>query len=492
MMCRKYFEKLIPRSEQMKRLILGFLIVAVVMVMVGCSSKTEDFNNSQPSIKAIMAFNFVNPPNDFDATGVISEGVLEIDIAVPYDTPVTALIPTIDCIGTVSPASGVPQDFTSPVKYTVTGADGSTKEYMVKVTVAPGTAKAITSFKFTGLTTPTVGVIDETAHTITIIVPTATDVTALSPTITHTGASISPTGAQNFTNPVTYTVTDADASTQDYDITVTEWTPLLDPLTMVNVPAGAFQRDATSTDISNVAAFSMTKNEITVQQFMDVTGLSNPGEILIPSFNAPVNYINWYHALVFCNKLSMLEGKTPVYSINGSTDPVDWIHDNGGAVPINSPSNALWDAVTPVWAASGYRLPTEMEWMWAAMGATDDYVKAFAGSTGSNLIGDYAWTSENSGSTTHPVGMKLPNELGLYDMSGNVLEWCWDWYADYPSGTLTDYRGPASGTFRVNRGGSWYWDASHATIAYRLKDSPYYQYTNIGFRVVSKTLVPVP
>ena len=86
------------------------------------------------------------------------------------------------------------------------------------------------------------------------------------------------------------------------------------------------------------------------------------------------------------------------------------------------------------------------------MGATGDttgYLKAFAGSTGSNTIGDYAWYYSNAGSTTHPVGTKPANELGLHDMSGNVWEWCWDWWgAPYPTGPLTNYRGAASGTYR--------------------------------------------
>ena len=149
--------------------------------------------------------------------------------------------------------------------------------------------------------------------------------------------------------------------------------------------------------------------------------------------------------------------------------------------------DAIWDAATASRSATGYRLPTEMEWMWAAMGARDGatgYAKAFAGCTGNNAIGDYAWYG-NSRDTTHPVGAKTANELGLHDLSGNVHEWCWDWYADsYPSGPLANYSGAASGTYRVLRGGSWGSVAAHCAVALRSASYPHIQSGSDGFRVV--------
>ncbi|MBU1106981.1 MAG: hypothetical protein KKB51_09965 [Candidatus Riflebacteria bacterium] len=168
--------------------------------------------------KAITAFNFASPA----ATGVIDEGAKTVALIVPYGTNVTALVPTITHTGaSVSPNTGVAQDFTNPVTYTVTAADSSAQPYVVTVTVAANPAKAITAFNFAS--PATIGVVDESAKTVALTVPSGTDVTALIPTITHTGASILPnTGvAQNFTNPVTYTVTAADTTVQAYVVTVT-------------------------------------------------------------------------------------------------------------------------------------------------------------------------------------------------------------------------------------------------------------------------------
>jgi formylglycine-generating enzyme required for sulfatase activity len=261
--------------------------------------------------------------------------------------------------------------------------------------------------------------------------------------------------------------------------------------TLIYVPAGAFQYDGTASDVCTIsAAFHMSKYDITGTEFQNVTGITDPSSF--SEANHPVETVSWYQALVYCNDLSIKEGLTPVYTISGSTSPSVW-----GAIPTSD--NTTWDAVSANWSASGYRLPTEMEYMWAAMGATSGYgytsgtyttgySKAFAGSTGANNINNYAYTYSDTPTpaSTEAIGLLLPNELGLYDMSGNVWQWCWDWYGSYPGGALTDptYNGAASGTYRVVRGGSWFNDASGAAVAIRSDDGPYYQFNDIGFRVV--------
>jgi PGF-pre-PGF domain-containing protein len=172
--------------------------------------------------KSITSFRF----NSFDpdVVGVINEASRTIALTVPYGTDVTALVPTIVHNGSsISPKSGVAQNFANPVTYTVTAADGTTQSYTVTVTVAPNPAKSITSFKFNGLDPAVNGNISEAAKTVTLTVPYETSVESLIPTIEHTGVSISPGSevAQNFTNPVVYIVTAADRTTQSYTVTVT-------------------------------------------------------------------------------------------------------------------------------------------------------------------------------------------------------------------------------------------------------------------------------
>ena len=131
---------------------------------------------------------------------------------------------------------------------------------------------------------------------------------------------------------------------------------------------------------------------------------------------------------------------------------------------------------------ANFRLPTEAEWEYAARGGNKSRGYKYSGS---NNIGSVAWYSDNSGSTTHQVGTKSPNELGIYDMTGNVWEWCSDWYGDYSSGSQTNPQGQSSGSNRVYRGGSWDSFARYCRVSYRCIASPDYRYYYLGFRLAS-------
>ncbi len=236
------------------------------------------------------------------------------------------------------------------------------------------------------------------------------------------------------------------------------------PIYMVDIPAGRFQRDGQEENISNVSAFRISRHEITRHQFAQVMG-TDPSEedASTGTPDDPAQMVNWYHAIAFCNKLSLQEGLEVVYTVDGIDD---WQNLQFSQIPTDDED--AWNTVAANWDANGYRLPTEMEWLWAATGAYQDLLnsfsgeintgvhqKNFAGYNGTNTYEEYAWGSNNANSSTHPAGTKIPNELGLFDMTGNVSEWCWDWYAAYPDGEQNDYRGPSATTTRVIRGSNF-------------------------------------
>jgi len=229
---------------------------------------------------------------------------------------------------------------------------------------------------------------------------------------------------------------------------------------MVYVEGGTFQMGSDSEEGNRekpihsvtLSSFHIGKYEITQKQWKAVMG-SNPSKF--KGDNLPVESISWYQAVEFCNKLSQKEGLTPAYTINGRN-------------------------VTCNWKAIGYRLPTEAEWEYAARGGNRSKGFIYAGSD--NLV-DVAWYENNSGRKTHEVGIKKANELGIYDMSGNVWEWCWDLYGSYSSDAKTNPSGPDSGSGFVLRGGGWDFRSEFCRSAYRFNDYPDYRDDNFGFRV---------
>ena len=210
-------------------------------------------------------------------------------------------------------------------------------------------------------------------------------------------------------------------------------------------------------------------------------GSSSPSSGYGVGENYPAYYVNWYDAIVYCNLRSIDEGLTPAYKIGEETDPRKWSgivgdSENGYCGP--SSSNSTWNALTYDKEAKGYRLPTEAEW---------EYIAREAGTStttysGSDTIDDVAWYSSNSSSKTHEVKGKNANSLGIYDMSGNVYEWCYDWYGTVSSTTADT--GASSGSLRVPRGGSWGSSASLCAVSNRSVDYPGYRNNLCGFRVV--------
>ncbi|MDD4310228.1 MAG: SUMF1/EgtB/PvdO family nonheme iron enzyme [Candidatus Cloacimonetes bacterium] len=265
------------------------------------------------------------------------------------------------------------------------------------------------------------------------------------------------------------------------------------PVNFVFVPGGTFTMGDTRgggnsnelpTHSVTLNSFYLGKYEVTQSEWQTVMG-SNPASGYGVGANYPVYNVSWYAILKYCNLRSMAEGLTPAYTINYTTNPEYW-----GAVPTSS--NSMWNAAICNWSANGYRLPTEAEWEYAARGATSNPDYLYSGSDDINAVAWY-WDNNNSGgypSGSKPVGLKVPNGLGLYDMSGNVGEWCWDWYGSsyYSSSPGNNPTGPASGSYRVKRGGLWYFSASSCRVAYRSGNSPYGSDYGVGFRLCRAVL----
>ena len=210
-------------------------------------------------------------------------------------------------------------------------------------------------------------------------------------------------------------------------------------------------------------------------------GSSSPSSSCGVGDNYPAYYVNWYDAVVYCNLRSIDEELTPAYKIGEETDPRNWsgiVGDAASGYCGPSSKNETWDGITYDKKANGYRLPTEAEW---------EYIAREAGTStttysGSDNIDEVAWNKRNSSSKTHEVKGKNANSLGIYDMSGNVWEWCYDWYSSINSSTADT--GAASGNYRVERGGSWFFNASDCAVSGRNRYNPGHRGNYRGFRVV--------
>lgn len=232
-------------------------------------------------------------------------------------------------------------------------------------------------------------------------------------------------------------------------------------------PETELQRGEDETQHSvNLDNFYISKYEVTQKEYEEIMG-ENPSNF--KGEKLPVENVTWYDAINFCNRLSEREGLTAVYTIDGE--------------------NVSWDRT-----ANGYRLPTEAEWEYAARaGTTTPFnTENSISAEEANFYGHYPYGIEENletkpgkyRQTTVEVGSFSPNKWGLYDMHGNVREWCFDYYGEYNLENTNNPSGPNTGTLRVNRGGGWNDYAKHMRSSYRGSQTPNQAINNTGFRIV--------
>lgn len=230
---------------------------------------------------------------------------------------------------------------------------------------------------------------------------------------------------------------------------------------LVNIPARTFTMgspeeeagrsadEGPQTTVTVNPGFAIGKYEVTQIEYKNVTG-SNPNPTS-DDLNRPVTLVSWNDAVNYCALLTQRDRQAGLIAAN-----------------------------------MAYRLPTEAEWEVAARGGTQT---AYNFGNDPAQLAIYAWFSENSAAKTHPVGTKAATTMGLHDVHGNVWEWCSDWYGAYTGGSATNPTGPATGTEKVIRGGSWFRSASDCRSAKRLANPPDNRNGDVGFRIV---LAPVP
>ena len=248
-------------------------------------------------------------------------------------------------------------------------------------------------------------------------------------------------------NTQTITISEGKTATVNATLTKGASNASIGNIEMVFVKGGTFTMGATAEQGSDVYSdekpthsvtvsdFYIGKYEVTQAQWRAVMG-SNPS--YFKGDNLPVEQVTWNDVQEFIKKLNAQTGKR-------------------------------------------FRLPTEAEWEYAARGGNQSKGYKYSGS---NNISEVAWYKDNSNSKTHPVGQKTPNELGIYDMSGNVYEWCQDWYGDYSSSSQTNPTGPSSGSYRVKRGSCWYYSARSCRVSNRGSNIPDSRSGSSGFRLV--------
>ena len=241
------------------------------------------------------------------------------------------------------------------------------------------------------------------------------------------------------------------------------------------IKGGGYTTSEIFVDGNNVSiqSFYMSDHEVTQAEYKAIMGTWPDESVTDTNVDHgigdlyPVYYVSWFDTIVYCNKRSMKENLTPCYTIKGSTNPYDW-----GEVPDSVEQDIFdtWWNVTCNFQANGYRLPTSAEWEYAARGGNglSNYQYKYAGS---NDLDTVAWYWDNSNSSAHEVKLKQPNELYLYDMSGNIYEWCWD-------------KSENSTELRYSRSGYWSNAGDEFCVSSMYPHTSTYRQHNVGFRLV--------
>jgi serine/threonine protein kinase/formylglycine-generating enzyme required for sulfatase activity len=278
-------------------------------------------------------------------------------------------------------------------------------------------------------------------------------------------------------------------------------------MTLILVPEGRFIMGFANTNaaINNAAAHTVSLNrsfllcdrEVTIEQFQrfvddpdyplsekpdNLKGMKGPWQFEGQLPDCPVQIVNWYDAILYCNWLSKKEGKQPCYARSGPKEMVmEWTNDKQ--------ENVEYDKWACDFAKDGYRLPTEAEWEYACRAVS---AKAFCCGDNVESVAAYGWLVNNSRSRDEPGGRKLPNAWGLFDMHGNVWEWCHDWYGSYDKGDgrTVDPVGPPTGAKRVFRGGCRGVEPASCQSAYRACLQPSFRMSILGFRVARSSVEP--
>lgn len=232
------------------------------------------------------------------------------------------------------------------------------------------------------------------------------------------------------------------------------------PIEMVFVEGGTFEMgseegESDESPVHDVIlnSFYIGKYPVKQAEWVEIMGENPSAE---EGDEMPVTDISWYDCVEFCNQLNEINGYEACYEID--REEVKWLRNK-----------------------RGFRLPTEAEWEYAARGGNESIGWEYAGSDDAEEV---AWFDDNSEGELQDVGLLEPNDLDIYDMSGNVGEWCWDWYDDYPDKKKKNPLGPKDGSSRVIRGGNWEESVEYCRVACRSLAAPASRSSNLGFRLV--------